>query len=95
MKKKAKNISKIGTLSLNFGDNCGKSELSHLFRETIVVGLKLNRKKKKERHLKRWNDEFKMFHKLIAGNEWTRISKRKSKWKKLGEAYAQNGTGTI
>ena len=51
----------------------------------------IERKRKKGRQLKRWNDEFKK----IAGNEQTRIAKRRTEWKKLGEAYAQNGSGTI
>ena len=45
------------------------------------------KKEKKGRQVKRWNDEFKK----IAGNEWT----GKTEWKRLGEAYAQNASGTI
>ena len=49
------------------------------------------KKKKKERLLKRWYNEFN----IIAGIKWTRTAKIKSECKKLGEAYALNRPGTI
>ena len=90
-KTQIKNIkNSIIKLKLNWADHIIRLK-DERWTKIITEWWPIKRERKTRRQLKRWNDEFKK----IADNEWTRIAKRRSKWKKLGKVYARNGPGTI